>query len=63
MLTQNENGILVGVPSDLTYHISLKQQDYNVMVLNSFNTHVLYEIVITSRILRFCFASAVCHCR
>jgi hypothetical protein len=44
------NGSRGNVLFDLTYHISLKQYDYNVKVLNNFNTHVLYEIVITSRI-------------
>lgn len=44
------NGSLGSVPFDLTYHISLKQYDYSVKVLSNFNTHVLYEIVITSRI-------------
>lgn len=44
------NGSLGNVLFDLTYHISLEQYDYNVKVLNNFNTHVLYEIVITSRI-------------
>lgn len=44
------NGSLGSVSFDLTYHISLKQHDYSVKVLSDFNTHVLYEIVIASRI-------------
>lgn len=49
-LCRKINGSLDNVLFDLTYHILLKQYDYNVKILNNFNTHVLYEIVITSRI-------------
>ena len=37
------NGSPGSVPFDLTYHISLEQHDYNVKVLNNFNTHLIYR--------------------